>query len=46
MADNLTVITRSRIFNMVFNRTIMRKEGGGVVDGIAGLVQHNPVGGI
>jgi len=28
MADNRTVITRSRIFEMVFRRTMMRKEAG------------------
>jgi len=28
MADNRTVITRSRIFEMVFRRTMMRKEVG------------------
>jgi len=28
MADSLTVITRSRIFEMVLRRTMMRKEAG------------------
>ena len=28
MADSRTVITRSRIFEMVFRRTMMRKEAG------------------
>jgi len=28
MADSRTVITRSRIFEMVFSRTMMRKEAG------------------
>jgi len=45
MADSLTVITRSRTFEIVLRSTIMRIEAGESKGGLAGLVQDHPVGG-
>ena len=45
MADNLTVITCSRILEMLVRRMMMRKGGRGVVGVLARLLQDNSFGG-
>jgi len=43
MATSLTVITRSRIFEMVLGRTIMRKEAGESWEALPGLSRTTPL---
>jgi len=42
IADNLTVITRSRILDMVLRRTMMRKEAGEWLEALPGLSSTTP----
>jgi len=43
MADNLTVITCLRTFDMVLKRSMMRKEEGESEEALAGLSRTSPL---
>jgi len=43
MADSLTVITRSRIFDIVLSKSMMLREGGESEEALPGLSRTTPL---